>query len=360
MLTAVPVLLLAQTLQRTPPSPAPPMPQGQRIEVHDGDTVIARDGARVRIVRRRDANVRAIYSKPQRWLVLLIDYVDPATGAPDGRVDAHYRLDNLSAEWPLGERWEGSAVVDEYVSIPQGGPPALGLTTSIGLVQLFPFFSNGSVQALFQDPRAAAAMTFQTSSVGSVPPASFDQLEKMYVAQAVEQADRREKGLPAGPPSAGTSPGAMLPPTAKPTTPSSEPAVRVGGSIRAPRKVFDAQPVYPPIAQSARVQGVVILEITIGTDGSVADAKVLRSIPLLDQAALDCVKQWKYEPTMVDQTARPVILTVTVSFSLQEAGSSGLAKAVRPGNQATLVGGLGFSRARMRVSWSWRRFVNCV
>ena len=59
-------------------------------------------------------------------------------------------------------------------------------------------------------------------------------------------------------------------------------------SSRRPR-LKNVPPVYPPIAQSARVQGVVIIEATIGADGKVKDAKVLRSIPLLDQAALDAV-----------------------------------------------------------------------
>src|SRR5262245_55995884 len=106
MLTTIAVVLVAQVLQRTPPPPAPPLPQGQRIEVKDGDTVIVRDAARVRIVRRRNAAVRAVANQAQRWVVLLIDYADPVTGTPDGKVDAHYRLDYLSAEWPLGERWE--------------------------------------------------------------------------------------------------------------------------------------------------------------------------------------------------------------------------------------------------------------
>jgi periplasmic protein TonB len=77
------------------------------------------------------------------------------------------------------------------------------------------------------------------------------------------------------------------------------------------------KPAYPPEAEAARVQGVVILEATIGTDGRVADAKVLRSIPLLDQAALDAVRQWEYAPTRLNGQAVPVIMTVTVNFSLQ-------------------------------------------
>ena len=79
----------------------------------------------------------------------------------------------------------------------------------------------------------------------------------------------------------------------------------------------DVRPVYPAIAQSARVQGVVIIEATIGPTGSVQDAKVLRSIPLLDAAALDAVKQWTFTPTTLNGVPVPVIMTVTVNFTLQ-------------------------------------------
>jgi protein TonB len=64
------------------------------------------------------------------------------------------------------------------------------------------------------------------------------------------------------------------------------------------------------------VQGVVILEAIIGQDGRILDARVLRSIPLLDQAALDAVKQWEYTPTLLNGVPVPVIMTVTVQFTL--------------------------------------------
>jgi protein TonB len=67
---------------------------------------------------------------------------------------------------------------------------------------------------------------------------------------------------------------------------------------------------------SAHVQGVVIIEATIGSDGRVQNARVLRSIPLLDEAALDAVKQWRYEPTLQNGVPVPVIMTVTVQFTL--------------------------------------------
>ena len=68
---------------------------------------------------------------------------------------------------------------------------------------------------------------------------------------------------------------------------------------------------------SARTQGVVILEVVIGPDGRVDRVAVLRAIPLLDQAAMDAVKEWEFTPTLLNGAPVPVIMTVTVNFSLQ-------------------------------------------
>ena len=76
------------------------------------------------------------------------------------------------------------------------------------------------------------------------------------------------------------------------------------------------EPIYPQTARAAAVQGVVILELVIGADGAVSNARVLRSIPLLDQPALDAVRQWRYEPTLLNGVPTPVIMTATVNFSL--------------------------------------------
>ena len=104
---------------------------------------------------------------------------------------------------------------------------------------------------------------------------------------------------------------------APPPPPPPPAPVRVGGNIKQPTKVKDVKPVYPAIAQSARVQGVVIIEATIGPNGAVQEAKVLRSIPLLDAAALDAVRQWQFTPTLLNGVPVPVIMTVTVNFTLQ-------------------------------------------
>lgn len=101
-----------------------------------------------------------------------------------------------------------------------------------------------------------------------------------------------------------------------PDAPPPVQAVRVGGQIKEPKKLKNVPPVYPDIAKQARVQGIVILECTISPQGKVTDVKVLRGIPLLDQAAQDAVKQWVYTPTLLNGVPVPVIMTVTVNFRL--------------------------------------------
>jgi TonB family protein len=112
-------------------------------------------------------------------------------------------------------------------------------------------------------------------------------------------------------------------PTAKasdePAGGSSAPAegpLRVGGDVRPPAKILNIAPTYPPEALSAGVQGVVAIEATIDQAGNVTEARVLKSVPELDDAALEAVRQWKYTPTLMNGTAVPVIMTVTISFTL--------------------------------------------
>jgi TonB family protein len=95
-------------------------------------------------------------------------------------------------------------------------------------------------------------------------------------------------------------------------------AYRVGNDIAPPKKIKDVPPEYPAIAQQSRVQGIVILEARVDESGKVSDVRPLRSIPLLDQAAIDAVKQWEYERPTRNGVAVPVLMTVTVNFSLRQ------------------------------------------
>jgi protein TonB len=94
-------------------------------------------------------------------------------------------------------------------------------------------------------------------------------------------------------------------------------AVRPGfQGVRTPVKTHHVDPVYPPFAIASRTQGIVIIEATISEDGRVINARVLRSIALLDPAALEAVRQWEFTPTTLNGKAVPVIMTVTVNFTL--------------------------------------------
>ena len=104
------------------------------------------------------------------------------------------------------------------------------------------------------------------------------------------------------------------PPPPPPVVPKGP--VRVGGKIREPRKTRNVTPTYPEMAKRARVQGTVILEATLSPQGRVMDLKVLRGIPMLDDAAISAVKQWSYTPTLLNGVPVPVIMTVTVNFRL--------------------------------------------
>ena len=122
--------------------------------------------------------------------------------------------------------------------------------------------------------------------------------------------------LPPPPPPPPPPPQASQP-TTVPPPPSPSGPVRVGGDIEAPKKIKDVLPVYPPVAIAGRVQGQVIIEAVIDKRGHVSDTKILKSIPLLDKAAVDAVRQWEYTTTTLNGVPVAVIMTVTVTFALK-------------------------------------------
>jgi periplasmic protein TonB len=127
--------------------------------------------------------------------------------------------------------------------------------------------------------------------------------------------DGRSGGIPDGIPHGDLDALIAPPPPPAPAPPPEEP-VRVGGEVVPPVKTRDAAPLYPPIARAAGISGAVIIEATIGPDGRVQNARVLRSVPLLDEAALEAVRQWEFTPTLLNGAPVAVLMTVTVVFSL--------------------------------------------
>lgn len=95
--------------------------------------------------------------------------------------------------------------------------------------------------------------------------------------------------------------------------------MRVGGHIRAPKPVYQPAPLYPVIARQARVTGVVVVDAILDEQGNVMEMKVISGPPLLYQAAMDALKQWKYEPTYLNDSAISVQMIVNVTFQLSGA-----------------------------------------
>jgi len=101
------------------------------------------------------------------------------------------------------------------------------------------------------------------------------------------------------------------PPTVKPNGP-----MRVGGHVRQPKVIVQVLPKYPVLARETHVQGQVRIDAVLDEQGNVVEMKIVSGHPLLYQAALDALKQWKYEPTYLNDRPIAVRLIVTINFQL--------------------------------------------
>lgn len=124
-------------------------------------------------------------------------------------------------------------------------------------------------------------------------------------------------GVPGSLPGTIDGAGVVALPEPPPPAPAPVAPMRITSDLRPPAKIRDVLPVYPELAMRAHVGGVVILEATIDAHGKVVNVKVLRSVALLDQAAADAVRQWEFTPTRLNGVAVPVVMTVTVNFTLK-------------------------------------------
>ncbi|HTZ98863.1 MAG TPA: TonB family protein [Candidatus Aquilonibacter sp.] len=104
--------------------------------------------------------------------------------------------------------------------------------------------------------------------------------------------------------------------TPAPAAPEKPPRIRVGGSVTQAKIISRVTPIYPAIARMAQVQGTVVLHAVIAKDGSVQSLELVSGPPMLVQAAIDAVKQWRYEPTLLAGKPVEVDTTVQVVFTL--------------------------------------------
>ena len=92
---------------------------------------------------------------------------------------------------------------------------------------------------------------------------------------------------------------------------------RDAGKDAAGQVVHRVEPAYPELARASRAGAVLILEATVGADGRVREVKVLRGQPLFDPTAVEAVRQWRYQPLLLNGIPVPFIVTVTLNFHLQ-------------------------------------------
>jgi protein TonB len=133
-------------------------------------------------------------------------------------------------------------------------------------------------------------------------------------------------GVPGG--VAGGSPGGVIggiisatpvaappPPPPKVETPK---RIKVGGQVQSALAISRPQPIYPPLAKQARISGTVRLEALISKQGTIESLRVIQGHPLLVQAALDAVRQWRYRPTVLNGEPVEVQTTIDVNFTLSQ------------------------------------------
>jgi protein TonB len=111
-------------------------------------------------------------------------------------------------------------------------------------------------------------------------------------------------------------PAEAAPAPAPQSAPATIPQVRVSGALQAARLIRRVEPVYPVLARQARISGTVELAGVIGTSGQIRELRVVSGPALLVQSALDAVRQWIYQPTLLGGKPVEVITTISVIFRL--------------------------------------------
>jgi len=107
------------------------------------------------------------------------------------------------------------------------------------------------------------------------------------------------------------------PPVVAAPKPVAPQRIRVGGNVQQAKLLNQPKPVYPPLAKQARIQGTVRFNAIIGRDGAIANLVVVSGHPLLVPSALEAVRQWKYQPTLLNGEPVEVVTQIDVNFTLQ-------------------------------------------
>jgi protein TonB len=137
-------------------------------------------------------------------------------------------------------------------------------------------------------------------------------------------------GVPGGVP--GGAPGGVIggiigsvpsaapppPPVKEPPKPATPKSIRVGGNVQSAKLIRQPKPAYPPLAKQARIQGTVRFNAVIGRDGTIQNLTLASGHPLLVPAATEAVRQWVYQPTLLNGEPVEVVTQIDVNFTLSQ------------------------------------------
>ncbi len=123
-------------------------------------------------------------------------------------------------------------------------------------------------------------------------------------------------GVPGGALSEMLNSAPSVPVLAKSPVPAPVKRMRIASRVAEANLIHDVPPQYPPEAGRARIEGTVVLLAMIGTDGSVKDVRIESGLPILAQAAIEAVKQWRYKPYLVDGEPVEVDSRITINFTV--------------------------------------------
>jgi protein TonB len=196
----------------------------------------------------------------------------------------------------------GSPAVPPPPPPPAARPAGAPRSTSPPRAQPAPAAPRFSTPTDVPEPAAAAVADAGPGNPDDAGPGNPD-----------EDAPRGEPGgVPGGVP--GGIVGGVVASVAVPPAPILP--VRVGGEIKEPKKIRHVDPIYPQVAVAAHVHGNVVLECLVNPQGRVTGVTLLRGVSILNSAAIDAVRQWRYTATLKDGVPVSVIMTVTVTFQL--------------------------------------------
>jgi len=123
-------------------------------------------------------------------------------------------------------------------------------------------------------------------------------------------------GVPGGALSEIPKSAPSVPVLAQSPVPAPVKRMRIASRVAEANLIHDVAPQYPPEAGRARIEGAVVLMAVIGADGTVKDVRVESGLPILTQAAINAVKQWRYKPYMIDGEPVEVASRITINFTL--------------------------------------------